>query len=285
MLPLDQSKLSSVTIIVVTYNSAHCFTDLRTLLNHCPNLIISDNASADNSANQAKLLWPQAIVLEHSKNIGFGAANNKALEKVKTPFAFLLNPDCELSLSQLLDLLHAADQFPEAAILAPQLLNERNSPEVNYRWPSTYWISKGVGASAPTCVGFICGAAMLLRMEKFILTGFFDEKFFLYYEDDDLCLRLFEARLPMVIIPSILVVHKSRGSVKGPNPLRNEFLRGFHHARSKLTFTSKNIGVKEAKDLRCQLVWQTLLALPFRIIIFSPKLIARMWGRLMGVLF
>jgi GT2 family glycosyltransferase len=125
---------------------------------------------------------------------------------------------------------------------------------------------------------------MLLRMEKFTPTGFFDEKFFLYYEDDDLCLRLFEARLPMVIIPNILVMHKSRGSVKGPHPFRNEFLRGFHHARSKLTFTSKNIGVKEAKELRRKLIWQTLLALPFRIIIFSPKLIARMWGRLMGVL-
>jgi hypothetical protein len=66
--------------------------------------------------------------------------------------------------------------------------------------------------------------------------------------------------------------------------LRNEFLRGFHHARSKLTFTSKNIGVKEAKELRNKLIWQTLLVLPFRVIIFSPKLIARMWGRLMGVL-
>lgn len=285
MLVINHPNLSSVTIIVVTYNSSHCFPNLHSLLNHCPNVIISDNASADQSANKAKSLWPQAIVLEHSKNIGFGAANNRALEKIKTPFAFLLNPDCELSLSQLVDLLNAANHFTEAAILAPQLLNEKGSTEINYRWPITYWVSKGPGASAPASVGFICGAAMLLRIEKFSFTGFFDENFFLYYEDDDLCLKLFKSRLPMVIIPNVLVLHRSRGSVKGPNPCRSEFLRGFHHAKSKLMFTSKNLGVREAQKLRFQLIWQTLLALPFRVIIFSPKLIARMWGRLMGVLF
>jgi N-acetylglucosaminyl-diphospho-decaprenol L-rhamnosyltransferase len=285
MLVVNHPNLSSVTIIVVTYNSAHCFANLHGLLKHCPNIIISDNASADQSASKAKSLWPQAIVLEHSKNIGFGAANNRALDKVKTPFAFLLNPDCELTLSQLSDLMNAADEFPDAAVIAPQLLNEKGLLEVNYRWPITYWLSKGPGASAPASVGFICGAAMLFRIEKFSLIGFFDENFFLYYEDDDLCLKLFKAQLSMVIIPSVLVLHRSRGSVKGPNPWRNEFLRGFHHAKSKLMFTSKNLGVNEANKLRLKLIWQTLLALPFRIIIFSPKLIARMWGRLMGVLF
>lgn len=276
-------NLSTVTVIVVTYNSAHCLSALNHLLEHCPHIVVSDNASGDETASQAQALWPQATVLKHPRNLGFGAANNRALAQVQTPFALLLNPDCELSLAQLQQLLAAAEQFPEAAMLAPQLVDSQGHPEVNYRWPSTLWTSKGPAASGPVSVGFVCGAAMLLRMEASRPTGFFDETFFLYYEDDDLCLRFFKARLPMVVVPDVQALHRSRGSVKGSSPWRSEYGRGYHHAQSKLIFAVKHTSEWEAKRLRHQLVWQTLLALPLRVIVFSPRLIARMWGRLRGL--
>jgi GT2 family glycosyltransferase len=128
-------SLSSVTIIVVTYNSAHCLAALHPLLQQAPHVVVSDNASGDGTAAQAQALWPHAIVLAHDRNLGFGAANNRALARVTTPYALLLNPDCELSHEQLAQLLVAADQFPEAAMLAPQLVDAKGHPEVNYRWP------------------------------------------------------------------------------------------------------------------------------------------------------
>ena len=276
-------SLSSVTIIVVTYNSAHCLAALHPLLQQAPHVVVSDNASGDGTAAQAQALWPHAIVLAHDRNLGFGAANNRALARVTTPYALLLNPDCELSHEQLAQLLVAADQIPEAAMLAPQLVDAKGHPEVNYRWPSTLWPSKGPGATGPTSVGFVCGAAMLLRMSACQPTGFFDETFFLYYEDDDLCLRFFKAGLPMVVVPSVQALHRSRGSVKGASPWRSEYGRGFHHAQSKLIFATKHDSPAAAERLRRQLIWQTALALPLRVVLFSPKLIARMWGRLMGV--
>ena len=277
-------SLSSVTIIVVTYNSAHCLAALHPLLQQAPHVVVSDNASGDGTAAQAQALWPHASVLGHDRNLGFGAANNRALARVSTPFALLLNPDCEFSPEQLAQLLAAADQFPEAAMLAPQLVDAKGHPEVNYRWPNTLWASKGPGASGPVSVGFMCGAAMLLRMSVCQPTGFFDETFFLYYEDDDLCLRFFKAGLPMVVVPSVHAMHQSRGSVKGKTPWRSEYWRGFHHAQSKLIFSTKHDSPAAAELLRRQLIWQTALALPLRLVLFSPKLIARMWGRLMGVL-
>jgi GT2 family glycosyltransferase len=272
-----------LTIIVVTYNSAHCLAALHPLLQHGPHIIVSDNASGDGTAAQAQALWPQATVLAHDRNLGFGAANNRALARVNTPFALLLNPDCELSPEQLAQLLAAADQFPEAAMLAPQLVDAKGHAEVNSRWPITLWASKGPGAIGPTSVGFVCGAAMLLRMSACQPTGFFDESFFLYYEDDDLCLRFFKAGLPMVVVPGVQALHRSRGSVKGASPWRSEYGRGFHHAQSKLIFATKHDSPAAAQRLRRQLIWQTVLALPLRVVLFSPKLIARMWGRLMGV--
>lgn len=277
-------NLSSVTVIVVTYNSVHCLAALHPLLQYCPNTIISDNASADGVTTQAKLLWPHATVLSHPRNLGFGAANNRALSLVQTPFALLLNPDCELSVIQLHELLEAAQQFSGAAVLAPQLVDSRGQPEINYRWPSTYWRSKGPGAIGPVSVGFVCGAAMLMRMQICRPTGFFDEKFFLYYEDDDFCLRLFQARLSIVVVPQVQALHRSRGSVKGKSPWRSEYWRGYHHAQSKLIFAAKHTSPQAAQCLRRQLIWQTTLTLPLRVVLFSPKLIARMWGRLMGVL-
>ena len=232
--------LVNVTVIVVTYNSAHCLAALHPLLQHCPHVIVSDNDSGDDTAAQAQAFWPQASVLAHPRNLGFGAANNRALAQVQTPFVLLLNPDCEMSVAQLQQLLSAAEQFPEAAMLAPQLVSAKGHPEVNYRWPSTRWASKGPAAIGPVCVGFVCGAAMLLRMNSCKSTSFFDESFFLYYEDDDLCLRFFQAHLPMVIVPQIQVVHRSRGSVKGKSPWRSEYWRGYHHAQSKLLFAAKH---------------------------------------------
>lgn len=280
--------LNNVTIVVVTYNSAHCLQGLNPLLAKCPHVVISDNASHDETPAQAQALWPHAHVLQHPNNLGFGAANNRALQTVTTPFALLLNPDCELTQQQLLALLQTAHRYPEAAVVAPQLVNAHHQPEINYRWPHTLWHSKGPGASAPACVGFVCGAAMLCRMQSLQHIAlqenqWFDERFFLYYEDDDLCLRLFNAQQPMIIDPEVQALHRSRGSVKGKAPYKSEYLRGFHHAQSKLIFAAKHQSLPLAQQMKRQLLWQTALALPLRTVLFSPKLIARMWGRLQGV--
>jgi GT2 family glycosyltransferase len=125
---------------------------------------------------------------------------------------------------------------------------------------------------------------MLLRMDQMALTGFFDERFFLYYEDDDLCLRVFQAKLPIVLCPQVRVLHRSRGSVRGRSPWRSEYLRGYHHAQSKLIFLSKHESLQAAKHLHRRLIWMTALALPLRVVLFSPKLVARMWGRWRGLL-
>lgn len=280
---MSHSAFSQVTIVVVTFNSAHCLPLLSPLLAICPNVVISDNGSEDGTAAKAQMLWPHVMVLSHGRNLGFGAANNRALAQVKTAFALLLNPDCEMTSQALLDLLAFAEFFNDAALFAPQLMASEDRAEINYRWPSVYWSSRGPAAEGTVCVGFVCGAVMLLRMERMAMTGFFDERFFLYYEDDDLCLRLFQAKQAMMLCPQVQVLHRSRGSVRGRSPLRNEYLRGFHHAQSKLIFLNKHASLQAAQKLRRRLIWTTALALPLRVILFSPKLLARMWGRWWGL--
>ena len=276
--------LDQVTVITVTFNSAHCLPSLGTALALFRNVVVVDNGSDDNCVNLSSKHLPQAHILAFSKNLGFGAANNRALAQTRTPFALLLNPDCEITPQSVVALVQTALKWPDAAMVAPQLLQPDGKLDINYRWPQLLWDSRGPGVTdGPACVGFVCGAAMLLRISAFE-GEFFDENFFLYYEDDDLCTRLFNKRHVMLIEPRATAVHRSRGSVRGRHPLRSEYVRGFHHAQSKLTYTLKYQNVSSSAALQRKLIWQTMLALPLRLIAFNPRLIARMLGRFGGAL-
>lgn len=280
---MNSDLLDQVTVVVVTYQSAHCLDALDVLLTHCPHVVISDNGSGDGTPEQARARWPHATVLAHGRNLGFGAANNRALSTTRTPLALLLNPDCELTPEGLRALVQAANDLPEVAIVAPQLQDAPGQAEVNYRWPSTVWASRGPGAEGPACVGFVVGAAMLFRLQRFEGVGFFDERFFLYYEDDDLCLRLFQQHRPIVVWPAVAAVHRARGSVRGNTPWKSEYLRGYHHAQSKLIYTAKHRSHERARRQRWTVLLGTTLALPLRAIAWSPRLLARMAGRWMGL--
>jgi GT2 family glycosyltransferase len=186
-------SLSQITVIVVTFNSKHCIQELSPVLKNIPHLIIVDNASDDQTLALVESDIPQAIRVENLKNLGFGAANNQALKLVKTPYAFLLNPDCSISIEILESLYHWAEIYSDAAIIAPQLLKSNGEKDVSYRWPRSYWNSKGLAAEGPCCVGFTSGAALFLNLKN-SKNLYFDESYFLYFEDDDICQRVFEEK-------------------------------------------------------------------------------------------
>ncbi|QAU35524.1 glycosyltransferase family 2 protein [Janthinobacterium sp. 17J80-10] len=275
--------IADLTVIVVTYNSAHCIAALAPTLAALPHVTIVDNASNDGTADVAARAMPNALVLRNERNLGFGAANNLALRRVTTSHALLLNPDCLPSDEFLRGLLAAAGAFPEAAIIAPHLIRRGGEVELSYRWPGKLWRSQGPAAEGPCCVGFVCGAAMLFNMAVMREIGFFDEGFFLYYEDEDLCQRVFDSRKAIVLVPGISVTHLSRSSVRGNSPLRAEFYRGYHHAQSKLIFTGKHVGAEQAARLRRKTLWLALAALVPRLLVPAPRYVARLLGRIRGL--
>ena len=252
------------TVVIVTYNSAHCLPSLSRSLSKLKNIIFVDNASEDKTTESINSFFPQAKIISLEKNLGFGAANNK-----------------EDFFSKLIT---SANQFIDAAIIAPHLISRDGSTEINYRWPVTYWKSKGDKADGPCCVGFVCGAVMLIKLTEMKDIGFFDEEFFLYYEDDDLCQRVFKYKKQIILDPALEVIHYSRGSVKGGNPLKHEFIRGFHHAQSKLLFEKKYFGERRYQQLKVKTLILAILNLIPRILIPYPRYLARLIGRIAGLL-
>jgi GT2 family glycosyltransferase len=277
-------KLSKAdcTIVIVTFNSAHCIPKIK-FLREMPHVAFVDNASEDRTCATITDEIPNAKILFNKTNKGFGAANNLALNQVKTPYALLLNPDCVTTEKEVEKLLRAAGTYSNAAIIAPHLIRKNDSVEVSYRWPHANWISCGPKADGPCCVGFACGAALLLNMEVMRDIGFFDETFFLYYEDEDLCQRVFNHKKQIILIPDAHVTHFSRGSVKGKNPLKSEFIRGYHHAQSKLIFEHKHVSARSAASLRWKTLLLAILTLIPRLLVPQPKYLARLIGRILGL--
>lgn len=273
----------TVTLVTVTYNSAHCLEAIAPIFNQFKHTILVDNASNDLTADLATTLMPQVKLIRNKQNRGFGAANNTALRQVQTQYALLLNPDCLPSKEAAISLVLSAGDFPEAAIIAPHLIRRDGSTEVSYRWPHTKWLSRGPAADGPCCVGFVCGAAMLLNMEVMREIGFFDETFFLYYEDEDLCQRVFNAKREIILVPDVAITHLSRGSVKGRNPLKSEFIRGYHHAQSKLIFEHKHVSASSTAALRWKTLGLAVLTLLPRLLAPQPKYLARLLGRIVGL--
>ena len=280
----DHSLTERVTAISVTCNSSHCISGLAQSLSVFQNIIIVDNNSTDGTAESLKSALPRATLIRNSQNLGFGVANNLALSATTTPYALLVNPDCTASEETVLALLRAVNDHPYAAIIAPALSRPNGNLELSYRWPRGRWRSDGPAATGACCVGFVSGAVMLLNLSQMADVGFFDENFFLYYEDEDLCERVFSNKKQIIVIPEIKFTHHGRGSVKGKQSLRFEFIRGYHHAQSKIIFRYKYNGAAAAHRLRQRTLLLALIAVLPRLVLLQPKYLARLCGRIVALI-
>ena len=130
-------------------------------------------------------------------------------------------------------------------------------------------------------MGHACAAAWLLRCDAQCWR--FDTDFFLYYEDEDLCLRIFNARQGVLIDPAAVATHANRGSVKGGSVVKAEWGRGYHHSRSKIVFMRKHHSPAAARRTRRQALWLGGLELLLRVLTLQPRLIGRSAGRWAGM--
>ena len=124
-----------VTVVLVTYNSRRILPLALASLAGLPHVTVVDNGSRDGTPALARELMPRAQVIEAGANLGFGRANNLALKQVTTPYALLLNPDCELQPGALAALLAATRRYPQAAIWAPKLYDAPGRLGLCYRPP------------------------------------------------------------------------------------------------------------------------------------------------------
>jgi GT2 family glycosyltransferase len=210
------------TIVIVNYNTRdllrQCLASLRGHARRYP-VVVVDNASTDDSAIMVEREFPEVTLLRNPQNIGFGAANNRALAHVKTEFTMLLNSDARVEDDVIAASARTLDEHPEGGLVGPRLKwpdgtiqrSARRFPSARRSLRNALALQDAI-PSALTEADYVDGAAALVRTRALRGVKGFDERFFLYAEDADLCRRLKLAGWRILYDPRVHAVHIGGGS-------------------------------------------------------------------------
>ena len=214
-----------LSVIILNWNT-------RTLLEKCleslfnqprefeVEIIVVDNASEDGSREMVADSFPQAQLVVNSTNIGFGAGNNAAVSRATGRYLLFLNTDTIVNEGALSRMVAFADCHPDIGILGPKLLNGDGSLQYSCRrYPNLaagFFRNTPLGRlfprnrfagdylmmdwdhASPRDVDWVSGAALMIRRRVVDEIGCFDEDFYMYCEDVDLCWRVNHTALPGV---------------------------------------------------------------------------------------
>lgn len=213
-----------VTVVVVAYNSGHLLQELIDSVAGLP-VVIVDNNSKDGTAELFIDSSPDISYIHNRTNQGYGRAANQAAKMVNTPYFMLANPDLELSLEAIDNLLEATDICePGWLFIAPDVGEQ---PEF-------------IGGQSEVLVpiAWASGSAMFFDKEGFENLGGFDENLFLFFEETDLCRRAQEVQMDMYWLPSAKAKHAIGQSVA--EALTISWLKDWHYQWSRLYFLRKH---------------------------------------------
>jgi GT2 family glycosyltransferase len=260
-----------LTIVVLNYNTRdhlrECLLALRaegsTSLSRgsiAAELLVVDNASSDGSADMVAAEFPEVTLIRSPRNGGFAYGNNHALRQMRGGMALLLNPDTIFARGGVARLREVMKQHPEAGIIGPKLIRPDGSMHLacrrSFPTPSVaFYRVSGLSRLFPHSPRFgrynltyldpdlavevdsVCGACMLIRRPVIQRIGLLDERFFMYGEDLDWCLRARQAGWTVRYEPSIVVQHQ-HGAASRQRPVRTTF----HFFRAMDLFYRKHYG-------------------------------------------
>ena len=222
--------LNDITFIIVTYQSENIVKNCLDSLPKDSKKIIVENSNNINLEKDLRAKYDNIEVIL-SKNVGMGAGNNIGLKACKTKYAYILNPDTKLNKDTMKNLIDTLNQVSDFTLASP-LNDNPNIP--NYKKID---LKQNISENILS-VESIDGFSMLFNLEKFQDKIFFDENFFLYLENDDLCLRVKQKNEFIYIVKNSLINHK--GGIGSDRSL--EYLRNWHWMWSKFYFNKKHYG-------------------------------------------
>jgi N-acetylglucosaminyl-diphospho-decaprenol L-rhamnosyltransferase len=230
-------------------------------------VVVVDNASTDGTVTAVRDRHPRARLLANPDNRGFAAASNQGWRAGRAPLVLFLNPDAEVTAGAVGVLADVLDARSDAAIVGPRTLSEDGSVQVSTGEDLTIAserrqrrLVRGVRARDPRRLSeaderhsrphepdWVSGACLLARRSALEALGGFDEGFFLYEEDADLCRRARAAGWRVLFTPEAVVRHRLGRSMAGAAARARA-----EYDRSHLRYYSKHNGFLETALLR---VW------------------------------
>ena len=181
--------------MIIAYNTAEliaaCIESIRSLEEGTKEVIVVDNASTDKGPELVARDYPWVRLIANEKNRGFSGANNQAIPLCRGRYIFFLNPDTRIESKSLKPLISFMDAHPRVALAGTKVLNPDGSIQesVSQHYPGQRHAA-GELKELKGRIACVLGASMIARADLIRKIGGFDEAFFLYGEDQDLCLRI-----------------------------------------------------------------------------------------------
>ena len=251
--------MTRIRVSIVTYNNAvtikRCLESVFSQKGNFELAVsIVDNDSNDGTADRVRTGFADVELILPGKNLGFGAGHNTVLRECSESYALVLNPDAWLEDGAVNQLLKALDERDDIALVGPRMEYEDGRPQLSFgSFPGFFAdmrqrrFTRAIQAGqedainrlenlleSPSEPDWISGSCFLARTEALREVGYFDERFFLYLEDVDLCQRLRSAGRHIWIEPGAVCRHLEGHSHSGSHSSQE------HFRRSRLIYENKH---------------------------------------------
>jgi len=216
-------------------------------------VIVADNGSTDGSVAMVRTEFPEVQLIETGGNVGYGRANNRALEDARGRYFFVLNSDTEVQPGALVAMRDFMDEHPAAGAVGAQLILPdgaiqgscaRDPGLLAVFWEQTYLDkllpgNRITGGYAMTHWDYrdrreveqVAGACLFVRREAYRQVGGFDPAYFMYFEDTDFCIRLRRAGWRIYFLPDARIRHHLGASSGGDWRIRARMVASYNKSR------------------------------------------------------
>ena len=219
-----------ITAVITSFRSENKILNCIKSLGKDLKIIVIENSNDKNLKTKLEEENSNLECILSEKNLGYAKGNNLGLSLVKTKYALIINPDAEVQRKALDNFFLAARENPNFAIIGPYIQETKNNI-------SSEEIKKG---SYP--VKSVKGFAMFLNLKQFEDLGFFDENFFIYFEEIDLCKRLTNSNKEIYLSSSITINHDGAQSHNKSVNAEMELSRNWHWMWSTFYYHKKYRG-------------------------------------------
>ena len=262
----------NITFIIVSFRSDNVIQKCIESISPNCKVIIVENSQNTSIKKYLEKKFSNVRVLITGENLGYGRGNNLGISKVKTKYAFILNPDAYLEKNTLKELNNTKCILQEEfSILSPIICDNKK-----------YYKSFNGKEKNFIEVDFVKGFAMLLNLEKINFNEIFDKKIFLFLEEIDLCKRIKESGGKIYIACKGKIYHNAKES--SGNEFEIELCRNWHWMWSLYYYNFKHFGMFSAYKITLYKFISSLLKILLSIILMKKKKYLIHKYRLLGLI-
>jgi len=261
------------TVVIVAYNSKSIIGETIHALHEAAQAgdiecVVVDNASIDGTADFINAHFPWVHLIRSPHNLGYGRGCNLGLLAARTRYSLILNPDALIPHDALQILVNFMTANRQAGIVAPAIIEDAKHFQTAGLMTTPASLLKaafGCSQTMPHCkpiipggpafrTSWVCGAIMLVRTDLFQNLGGFDPRFFLYFEETDLCRRAIKAGAEIWAVGKAVASHVGGASAKATGQTLHSACIANHYYHSRFYYLFKHFGALQAIGTECLLL-------------------------------